>query len=93
VTRTLVREWRRCWLGEHHHWIGSRAGEILLDTRLKVARRRRVDIELPLVGTHLSLHLVDLSEREHALTHDTPRLVRISIVTDNLGCKHKGGNK
>jgi len=61
---------------------------------LKIAQRRRIDIELPLqVGAHLSFHLVDLPERKHALADDTPRLVGIRVVANDLGGEHKCGNK
>ena len=34
---------------------------------------RGIDVELPLqVGAHLSFHLIDLSESEHALACDAP---------------------
>jgi hypothetical protein len=62
----------------------------MLNAGLKVAQRRGVDVELPLqVGAHLPFHLVDLPERKHALSNDTPRLVRIRIVTYDLGSEHK----
>ncbi len=35
-------------------------------------------------GTHFLLHLADLLKCKHTLTNDTPGLVRISIVTNNL---------
>jgi len=37
------------------------------------------------IRAHFALHLVDFPEREHALTDDTPRLVRVSVVADDLG--------
>lgn len=61
---------------------------------LKTTYRRRIDIELPLqVGAPLSFHLVDLAERKHALTDDTPRLVGIRVVANDLQGEHERGNK
>lgn len=89
-----MRERRRRRLRENHGWIRPRSGEIMLNASLKVAQRRGVDVELPLqVGAHLPFHLVDLPERKHALSNDAPRLVRIRIVTYDLGSKHKCGDK
>lgn len=45
------------------------------------------------VPTHLPLHLVDLTDQEHSLSNDTPGLVRVSIVTDNLRYNHEHGDK
>ncbi len=60
-------------------------GKVVLDMSLKVTQRRRIDAELPLqVRAHLLLHLVDLPKCERPLTNNTPRLVRISIITYNL---------
>jgi hypothetical protein len=61
---------------------------------LKIAQRGGIYVELPLeIRAHLSFHLVNLPESEHALTHDAPRLVRIRVIADDLGGEHKGGNK
>ena len=64
---------RRC--PEEQETVPSNAGEyrsgtseILRYTMLKIAQRRRIDVELPLrvrVGAHPSFHLVDLAERKH----------------------------
>jgi len=81
-------------LREDHEGVRSWSGEILLNAMLKIAQRRGIDVELPLqVGAHLSFHLVDLPESKHALANDTPRLVGISVVADDLGGKHECGNK
>ena len=64
----LVHEQQQHQLRENHDGIRSGSSEILLDVSLKIAQRRGIDIELPLqVRAHLSLHLVDLPERKHAL--------------------------
>jgi len=61
---------------------------------LKIAQRQEVSVELPLqVGAHLPFHLVGLPECKHALANDTPRLVQISVITDDLGGEYKHGNK
>lgn len=87
-------ERRRRRVREDHGGVRSGSGEILLNAMLKIAQRRGIDVELPLqVGAHLSFHLVDLPESKHALANDTPRLVGISVVADNLGGKHECGNK
>ena len=85
-----MRERRRRRLREDHGRIRSGPGEILLNAVLKIAQRGGIYVELPLeVRAHLSFHLVDLPESEHALTHDTPRLVRIGVIADDLGGEHK----
>ena len=59
--------------------------EVPLDHCDKVGEDGVVDGKLPLeITAHLSLHLVDLAEGEHALGDDAPRLVRIGVVADNL---------
>jgi len=81
-----VYERRRRRLRENHGWVRTGSGEILLDAMCKIAERGGIDVELPLqIGAHLTFHLVDLPECEHALANDAPRLVGISIVADNLG--------
>ena len=85
-----MRERRRRRLRENHRWIRPRSGEIMLNAGLKVAQRRGVDVELPLqVGAHLPFHLIDLPERKHALSNDTPRLVGTSAIIDDLRGEHK----
>jgi hypothetical protein len=59
--------------------------EISLDHGFKVGEDGVVDGEFPFeIATHFALHLVDLAEAEHALSDDTPRLVGVGIVTDDL---------
>jgi len=61
---------------------------------LKIAQRQEVSVELPLrVGAHLLFHLVGLPECKHALANDTPRLVQISVIADDLGGEYEHGNK
>ena len=38
---------------------------------------------------HLTLHLIDLPELEHALANDRPGLVRVGVITDYLGGGHE----
>ena len=53
---------------------------------LKIMQCQGIDVELPLqVGAHLSFHLIDLPECKHALVNDTPWLLGISVVADDLG--------
>jgi hypothetical protein len=57
----------------------------------EVLERAGLDVELPFqVGAHLMLHLVDLLKGKHILTNDTPGLVGISVITDDLGSNHEG---
>jgi len=61
---------------------------------LKIAQRQEVSVELPLrVGAHLLFHLVGLPECKHALANNTPQLVQISVVADDLGGEYEHGNK
>jgi hypothetical protein len=53
-------------------------------------QRRRIDVEPPLQGeARLLLHPIDLPKREHTLTDNTPRLVRVCVVANYLRGKHK----
>jgi hypothetical protein len=64
------------------------------DAGLELDDLLTLNVEVPLeIAAHLSLHLVDLFEREHLLRDDTPRLVRVGVVTDDLGGYHEGGDK
>ena len=57
-------------------WTSGRRSKIVAYATLKVAQRSRVDVELPLqIRTHLTLHLINLPEREHSLTDSAPGLV------------------
>ena len=68
--------------------------EILLNAMLKIAQCQEVSVELPLwVGAYLLFHLVGLPECKHALANDTPQLVQISVVADDLGGEYEHGNK
>jgi len=61
---------------------------------LKIAQCQEVSVELPLrVGAHLPFHLVGLPECKHALANDTPQLVQISVVADDLGGEYEHRNK
>jgi hypothetical protein len=45
---------------------------------------------LPLqIETHLSFHVVDLPKGEHALTDNTPGLVGVGFIADDLGSMNK----
>lgn len=55
------------------------------DSRLELGNLLALHIEVPLkVAAHFPLHLVDLLEREHLLRHYAPRLVGVSVVTNDL---------
>jgi len=70
--------------------VGTRTFEVPPNHRLEFLECAWLDIELPLkVGTHLALHLVDLPKGKHTLTDDTPRLVRIHVITYDLGSNHE----
>lgn len=63
---------------------------ILADFGLEIAEFLWIDVELPFeITAHLSFHLIDLSEREHALTDYSPALVRVGIVADDLAGDHE----
>ena len=71
-------------------WVGTWTLEIPPNHGLEFLECAGLDVKLPLkVGAHLTLHLVDLPKGKHALTNDTPGLVRVSIIADNLGSNHK----
>jgi hypothetical protein len=70
--------------------IGTWSGEGRTESAFKFAEMIRLDVELPVqVGAHLAFHLVDLTESEHALADDAPRLVAVSVVTDHLAGDHE----
>jgi len=70
--------------------VGTGPLEVLTNHRFKFLEGARLDIELPLkVGTHLSFHLVNLPKGKHTLTNNTPGLVGVSIIADDLGSNHK----
>jgi hypothetical protein len=74
--------------------VGPRSLEVLTNHRFKLLEGARLDIELPLkVGTHLPFHLVNLPERKHTLADDTPGLVGICVIADDLGGNHKCGDE
>ena len=74
--------------------VGSGSLEILTNHRFELLECARLDIQLPLkVGTHLSFHLVDLPERKHTLADDTPGLVGVCVIADDLGGNHKRGDE
>lgn len=54
--------------------------------------KRAVDVPLE-VTQHLSLHLVDLLEREHGLSDDTPTLIGVGIVAEVLGSHHESSDE
>lgn len=41
------------------------------------------------ITEELTLHLVDLAQAEETLTNDSPRLVRVGVVTAALGSDHE----
>jgi hypothetical protein len=62
-------------------YVGSRASNILTYHGLELFQSQRLDVQLPIeVLAHLPLHLVDLSQQEHALPDDAPGLVRIGVI-------------
>jgi hypothetical protein len=68
--------------------------EVPFDLLLKLVQCCRSDVELPLqVTTRLALHLVNLTECEHALADNRPRLVRVGVITHHLGGEHERGDK
>ena len=53
-----------------------------------------IEVQLPLqITTHLPLHLIDLLQCKHSLPDDTPRLVRICVVADDLAGDHGRGEE
>ena len=36
------------------------------------------------------LHLIDLPQGKHSLTNNTPGLVGVGVITDDLGSNHEG---
>ena len=90
--RLRMGEWAGGWSREGIvRWVGTRSVEISLDHVFEILKCGGFDAKLPLeVGAHLPLHLVDLPEDVHTLTDDTPRLVGVSVIADDLGSNHKG---
>ena len=75
-------------------WVGTWTLEVRPDPIFELLKCGGFDVELPFqVGAHLALHLVDLPESKHTLTDDTPGLVGICIVADDLGSNHKCGDE
>jgi len=73
-------------------WVGARTLEIPPNHRLEFLKCAGLDVELPLeIGAHLALHLVNLPKSKHALTDNTPGLVGIGIIADDLGSNHECG--
>ena len=71
--------------------VRSRASEILTYHGLELFQSRQLDVQLPIeVLAHLPLHLVDLSQLEHALPDDAPGLVRIGVIAYDLRNDHEG---
>ena len=65
--------------------VGSGSLEILTNHRFELLECAQLDIQLPLkVGTHLSFHLVDLSECKHTQADDTPGPVGMCVIADDL---------
>ena len=74
--------------------VGSESLEILTSHRFELLGCARLDIQLPLkVGTHLPFHLVDLLKHKYTLADDTPGLVRIWVIADDLGGDRKRGGE
>jgi hypothetical protein len=74
--------------------VGFRFLEILMNHRFEFLECTRLDIQLPLkVGTHLLFHLVDILERKHTLADNTPGLVGICVIADDLGGDHECGDE
>lgn len=70
--------------------IWSRPLEVPADHSLELLQRARFNVELPIqVVAHLALHLVDLPQRKHTLTNDTPGFVRVGVIADDLGSNHE----
>jgi hypothetical protein len=70
--------------------VGTWTFEILPNHGLELLECAGLNIELPFqVGAHLAFHLVDLPKGKHTLTDDAPRLVRVSIIADDLGGNHE----
>ena len=70
--------------------ISYRASEVAARLRLEIVQDQGLEIELALeIAAHLTLHLVDLAEGKHALVHGAPGLVRVGVVTDDLGGNHE----
>jgi len=74
--------------------VGTWTFEILPNHGLELLERAGLDVELPFeVGAHLAFHLVNLPKGKHTLTNDTPGLVRVSIIADDLGSNHECRNE
>jgi hypothetical protein len=76
-------------------WVGATIWTaLLLDTLGESLELRGLDMEEPLeVQAHLTLHLIYLIESAEVLSDDTPRLVGVGVVADDLGGDHEGRNE
>lgn len=68
----------------------SHARMIRLESSLESIDLAGRGVQVPLqVSTHLPLHLVHLLERKHLLGDNTPTLVRVSVIADDLASDHE----
>jgi hypothetical protein len=59
--------------------------QIILDATLRIAEDSRFYVKLPLkIGSHLPLYLANLPKLKHLLGNNTPRLVAVCAVANNL---------
>jgi hypothetical protein len=66
----------------------------VLDHRFEILEYGLVNCQLPLeITTHLAFYLINLAQGKHALSNDTPGLVRVSVVADDFRGDHECGNK
>jgi len=66
--------------------VGTWTFEILLNHGFELLECTGLDVKLPFeTGAHLAFHPVNPLKGKHILTNNTPGLVGVSIITDNLG--------
>jgi hypothetical protein len=50
------------------------------------AETHQIPLQIP---THLSLHLIHLLQTKHLLSHNTPTLITVRIIANDLASDHK----
>jgi hypothetical protein len=90
------RDWGTCSeCGDPLRWVGATIWTVLLpDVLGESLDLRGFDMKEPLeVRAHLVLHLIYLLESVEVLSDDTPRLVGVGVVANDLRGDHEGRNE
>lgn len=69
-----------------HKQLPGRSATSSIASSTRLACTHQVPLQVP---AHLPLHLVHLLQLEHLLRDDTPTLVRVRVVADDLAGDHE----